>query len=121
MMYYRLTSPRLKKTDEIQYEIGKLDSRKSTGSDHISARVIKLCCCFLLTPITTLINKSIGEGIVPKQWQMANVTPIQKSKGSTAIKNFRPISVLPILSKLLERVVYRQLTNHLMKFDLLSP
>ena len=107
--------------DEINNEIGNLDVRKATGVDRISAKVIKMCRSFLLTPITALINKSFVEGIVPHQWKLANVTPIPKSNDVMAIKNFRPISVLPILSKLLERVVCSQLTNHLKSYDLLSP
>ena len=49
----------------------------------------------------------------------AVVTPIQKSKESMELTNFRPISVLPVLSKVLERVVYDQLLSHLLTFDLL--
>lgn len=72
-------------------------------------------------PITTIINKSISKSMVPIQWKTANVIPIQKSKGDTSLTNYRPISILPVLSKLLERVVQEQLLEHLLQFNLLSP
>ena len=53
-------------------------------------------------------------------WKFAVVTPIQKTKESTELTNFRPISVLPVLSKVLERVVYDQLISYLLQHNLLK-
>ena len=53
-------------------------------------------------------------------WKAAIVTPVQKSKGNYALTNYRPISVLPAISKIAERVIHTQLLNHLLENDLLS-
>ncbi len=68
--------------------------RKATGVDRISAKVIKMCRF-----ANYCVDKSFVEGIVPHQ---SNATPIPKCNDVMAIKNVRPISVLPVLSKLLE-------------------
>lgn len=67
-----------------------------------------------------IINKSIDLCVVPSVWKSANITPIQKKKGDTSLMNHRPISILPTLSKLLEKFVQHQLLDHLTEFDVLS-
>ena len=68
--------------------------------------------------LTRFINHSLTFGIFPELWKYAVVTPIQKSKDNFELTNFRPISVLPVLSKVLERVAHDQLVSHLLKFYL---
>ena len=65
--------------------------------------------------ITVLINKCISSSSIPSQWKQAVVTPVPKCKHCTSLSHFRPISVLPILSKILERVLYDQIVLHLNK------
>ena len=67
--------------------------------------------------LTVLINKSISTGGFPELWKTAIVTPVQKSRESSEMSNFRPISAF---SKILERVIYNQLISHLLNFNLLS-
>lgn len=98
---------------EVYHLIGALESKKATGADNIPTSVIKLLTNSLVTPITTIINKSIDQSTVPTAWKAANVRPTQKSVKDTSLLNYRPISVLPILSKLLERVIQQQMLDHL--------
>ena len=70
--------------------------------------------------VTRLVNLSITSEIFPDLWKCAVVTPIQKSKDSAELTNFQPISVLPVLSKILECVVYNQLVSYFLQYDLLS-
>jgi len=70
--------------------------------------------------ITRFINCSITTGIFPDLWKHAVVTPIQNTKFCTELTNFCPISVLPVLSKVLERVVYNQLISYFLRNSLLS-
>ena len=70
--------------------------------------------------VTRIVNLSITSGIFPDLWKCVVVTPIQKSKDSAELTNFRPISVLPVLSKILEHVVYNQLVSYFLQYDLLS-
>ena len=59
--------------------------------------------------------------MVPRQWKQANVTPVPKCKNCTTLSHFRPISVLPVLSKVFERVLYDQMVSHLVGNSLLTP
>ena len=71
-------------------------------------------------PISVLINQSMVSGKFPATWKKADICPVQKKPDDMSLSNFRPIPVLPILSKLLERVVYDQLYAHLIDIDLFS-
>ena len=63
--------------------------------------------------LTKLFNLSIGSGCFPTAWKCARVTPIFKSADPALPSNYRPISILPIVSKVLERHVYNLVSNHL--------
>ena len=97
--------------------VSGLDFHKATGSDELSTRFIRASPHMV---ITVLFNKCISNSLVPYQWKQAVVTPVLKCKQCTALSQFRPISVLPILSKVLEWIVYNQIVSHLHKYDLLS-
>ena len=89
--------------------INGLESKKDTGFDGIPVRFIKTEPSSIGNLVTQLVNFSIKSGIFPDQWKFAVVTSIQKTKESTELTNFCPISVLPVLSEVLEHVVYDQL------------
>ena len=95
---------------------------KSCSQDPIPTWLLKdLPVLQVLVPLmTTLINTSLTEGIVPLSLKSAQITPVLKKEGldTKEFKNFRPVSNLPFLSKLLERVVARQLTDHMTKHGL---
>ena len=67
----------------------------------------------LAPSVTFLINKPIIDGTVPDVWNIARVSPLCKSEDKILVQNYRPIAVLPILSKVMERAVYAQLSAHL--------
>ena len=71
--------------------------------------------------VTFLVNLSLSTGSVPDEWKKARIVPLYKSGGQENMDNYRPISMLPVLSKILEKVVNFQLQQYLKKFDLLSP
>lgn len=74
-----------------------------------------------LDAITAIVNKSITTGTVPSQWKTSIVTPIPKINDPVELKDLRPISILPFLSKLLERVICDQLTSYVEANDILPP
>ena len=100
--------------------IRKLDMRKAAGCDGIPVRAVKLFGSHIADPIATIINSSLKEGVVPIQWKSAVVRPIEKKKGCVSLDNYRPISVLPVMSKIMERVVYNHRMSHLLNSNLIS-
>ena len=93
--------------------IGQLKSNKSPGSDGLPNEVLKALSPSIAHPLCLLFNLSFATGTFPAAWKSAIVTPIYKGKGSqTNPSNYRPISLLPSISKLCERVFYDKLYQH---------
>ena len=103
----------------VQSILHSLKVNKAAGLDRIPARLLKDAEAELAPSITYLVNKSISDGIVPDLWKVARVTPLYKSDDKLQVENYRPISVLPVLSKVVERVVHSQLNAHLHQLDFL--
>ena len=101
--------------------LNSLDSHKSTGPDNVPSKLLKLTAILIYEPLTKLFNKSLQSGTFPKTWKEASVTPIFKKSGSPSdIRQYRPISLLSCLSKILEKLVYSSIYSHLNENDLLS-
>ena len=81
-------------------------------------RFIKPVLDHLILPLVHIINNSINKKIFPNSWKIARVCPIPRVDQPTPVKDFRPISVLPILSKVYERVILQQLFNFIEKESL---
>ena len=95
-----------------QSEVSKLIStcrESSAGHDQVPMSLIKQTAPVLCPLITHLINTSLSSGVFPQQLKIAKVIPIHKSGSTSQTNNYRPISILPSISKLLERVGYNQL------------
>ena len=83
-----------------------LDTKKANGCDNISAFMIKACGSSIVEPLCQIFEKCLETGIYPSTWKKANIVPIHK-KGSRQCKNnYRPISLLPILGKIFEKVLF---------------
>ena len=104
-------------------EIAKIISshkpKKSTGDDGISMILLKQTCVGCSFPISLLVNKSIENGIVPDMMKLAKVIPIYKAKSKESFNNYRPISLLSNISKILEKVIHRRLYSFLSKYNIL--
>lgn len=104
----------LKPTDETT--IGTIIRNISTnaqGIDGINLEMIIQTLPHTLNIITSIINQSITTGVVPDIWKQAIVKPIPKTSDPVELKDLRPISLLPFMSKVLERVVCNQVTKYL--------
>ena len=95
--------------DDILQLIRQLDPNKSHGFDGISIRMLKLCDSSIVKPLSIIFNNSINHGHFPLAWKMGNITPIHKKNEKNLIENYRPISILPICGKLLERIIFNNL------------
>ena len=101
--------------EEVQHHLETLDISKSNGPDGISARMLKAVAKNIAPSVTNLFNISLKTGCFPASWKLSHIVPISKLNVPTnhGPSNYRPISLLPILSKILERHVYALITDHL--------
>ena len=105
--------------DFIYKELCKLNPSKSTGTDNIPARFVKDAASVLTKPILHIINLLIEQNSVPNDLKSARVVPLFKKNKRCDVGNYRPVSVLSVVSKILERAVYTQLEDYLTKKKLL--
>ena len=99
----------LVQSPEIQKIINNFKSKSSVGSDNISMKLFKRISNTLVIPLTFIINQSLTTGIFPNDLKIAKILPLFKKGCDKTFDNYRPISLLPCLSKVIERVVYNQL------------
>ena len=97
---------------EVLTILSSLDGNKTPGIDNISPIVYKCCALSLLKPICHLFAVSLSSGNIPSQWRTHWITPIYKSGDKSLVSNYRPISLLCILLKVLERVVYNNILRY---------
>ena len=95
-------------------------SCKSAGLDNIPPRLVKEGAEEISAPLSILLNRSLRSGIFPTLEKQAKISPIHKSDSRSSLNNYRPISVLNTFSKVIERVVYIQLTKYLENNNMLS-
>ena len=103
-----------KLTDEntVSKIIDKFNPKKATGADKISVKLLKLGKPSLVKPLTNLINISINANSFPSKLKQAQVTPLHKKNDPMLKSNYRPVSILPIPSKIYEKVLSEQLTSY---------
>ena len=103
-------------------ELSNLNEKKATGPDDIPAKFIKLAAFHLAEPLTYIINLSLSTASVPNDMKIARVMALFKNKGEkTSPSNYRPISILPIFSKVLEKVVNQQVQTFITTNKLIFP
>ena len=81
---------------------------------------MKDAAAIIAKPLCHIINLSLKSGVVPSDWKIAKITPFHKAGDTTKADNYRPISILPVLSKILEKAVHKQLVTYLEKNKLIS-
>ena len=93
--------------------LSTLDCSKASRADDISARMLKMTAFSIAAPIAQIFNTSISLGDLPHEWKTARVIPIPKGAASSDPSKYRPISLLSVLSKLLETFIRGILLDHL--------
>ena len=99
--------------------ISKLASKTSTGHDNVSTCLLKRISLPLSVPLATIINQSFATGIFPDNLKLAKVIPIYKKEDPSLFDNYRPISLLPSISKVFERLAYNQVFYYLVSNNLI--
>ena len=100
---------------DIQITINKLGSRKSAGHDNIRAGLIKYVASEIAKPLSLIFNAFLSSGIFPGELKVVKVVPIYKKDNPQEFGNYRPVSVLPFISKIPERIVYNRSYEFLSK------
>ena len=100
--------------------IRQINPNKSTGSDGISGRMLLLCDESVILPLQIIFRNILSTSIYPHTWKLANVTPIFKKGDEQLIKHYRPISLLPIFGKFLEKLIFNKLYSYLQLNDLIT-
>ena len=102
-------------------QLKDLKVKKATGLGGISAWFLKDGASVVAPTVTFLVNLSLSTEIVPFDWKMARVVPLYKSGGHASIDNYRLISILSVMSKVMVKAVNVQLQRYLQRLDPLSP
>ena len=100
---------------EILNVVSELRSNKAAGFDEIAPRVVKSVVANIAVALCHLFNLSFQTGIFPDKLKIAKVTPLFKSDDKKSVSNYRPISVLPVFSKILEKLMHKRLFDFLDK------
>ncbi len=93
--------------------VNKFKPKTSFGHDDIPTKLVKESINEILDPITHIVNLSLSTGVVPIQLKKAKVIPIYKASNPQMLKNYRPISLLPAFSKILEKVMFNKIMSYL--------
>ena len=99
--------------DTINRIIGDLKPKTSTGVDNISNKLLKFVKNVISEPLSIIINQMLKLGIFPDSLKISKVVPLYKKDDQTNLSNYRPISLLPSISKIFEKVLLEQLTTYL--------
>ena len=94
---------------EVRKEILDLSTKKATKNGDIPAKILKKSIDIYIKEITFTINDCIENGIFPDDLKLADVSPIFKKEDSFKKENYRPVSILPHMSKVFERILYKQI------------
>ena len=105
---------------EINNIIMHSKSKKSTGFDNIDSYIVKQIAPQIVNQLANIFSKYFLTGIVPSKLKIAKVIPLYKTKDPALFSNYRPISLLPFFSKILERLMHNRLYNFLTEHNILS-
>ena len=107
--------------DEILKIIRALNIHKAHGHDDISIRMMKICDKSLLKPLMLLFKNSTKSSCYPDIWKRSNIIPVHKKKDKQLVNNYRPISLLPIFGKIIEKNIVNKIFSFLLEEKLLNP
>ena len=99
--------------------LSSLDPIKSSGCDGIGPKLIKHCALALYEPLHHLYSVSLSKHCIPNEWKCHSITPIHKSGDKSNVINYRPISLLCIVSKVLEHLVYNKVSTFIVNNNIL--
>ena len=108
-------------SSDIAKIISRLDPNKAHDHDMLSIPMIKLCGKSICKPLSIIFKDCLNEGKFPHEWKKADVVPVHKKGNKQSLENYRPISLLPICSKIFERLIYNEMFTFFTEKNLISP
>ena len=106
--------------DKIAKVIQNLDPNKAHGHDNISIRMVKICGPSIYKPLEIIFNQCLETGVFPSEWKKGNIVPIHKKGDKQMLQNYRPVSLLPICGKILERLMFNEMFEFFIENKLIS-
>ena len=106
---------------EVMGIIKSLKSKGTSGYDGISSKILKQCASTVIKPLTFICNLSLITGTFPERCKLVIIRPIYKKGNHTEMNNYRPVSLLPTISKVLEKTMLSRLSQHFESNKLLTP
>ena len=100
--------------NEVEKILGNLKD-SAAGWDDIKPNLVKMVKSYIKTPLTHICNLSLSQGIFPEELKIANVLPLFKNGDEMIFSNYRPVSILPVFSKLFEKIMYNRLLDFVNK------
>ena len=97
-----------------------ININKSSAIEYVSSKILKDAFIILSKKLTTCFNLSFATGIFPDEWKLAKITPLHKGGQKNQINNYRPISLLPLPGKLIEKIVHKRITLYLDEHEILN-
>jgi hypothetical protein len=97
-----------------------LKGKSTLGVDDIPENLVKQCIRLIKGPLSHIYNLSLNSGVFPDLWKTTKVKPLHKKGDKNDMHNFRPISIIPVFAKLLERLMYNRMTSFLCENKILS-
>ena len=107
--------------DVVLKALSSIDVTKATGPDGISAKLLRMTSPAIARSLTALFNTSQKLGQFPTEWKQANVCPVPKPGDKELVKNYRPVSLIPIIAKVFKSLVHQQIYAYLTNSNILSP
>ena len=100
--------------------IKELNPNKAHGHDNISIRMIQICGDSIICPLQLIFETAIRSSCFPDSWKKGNIILVHKKESKNLVKNYRPISLLPIFRKIFENVIYNSLFKYFLENNFLS-
>ena len=105
---------------EVFQVLSSMSPNKASGLDKLPVKLVKIAAPYITKSLTAIFNRSMSTGIFPCDWKVAKVTPIHKDGDKSDMDNYRPISVISITAKIMEKLAHSQLYSYLERFDILT-
>jgi hypothetical protein len=106
--------------NEVEKVVKDLKGKYSSGFDDVTESIVKKCVQFKKSPLVYICNASFSSGIFPEILKIATVKPLRKKGNTGEVHNYRPISLLSVFSKILEKLMYNRLMLFITKNNILN-